>query len=158
MSWTEILGMGLGFIGCLIAVAIGLRPVHRRRRARRLLAEGMALVGRGESQLALSRLREAEAAWAFNDDQGGRKAMLRDIELLRAILTEILRLLPDSEAGQLAPRVEATLHGLAALFGDRANFRIDSRTMKGDAPTRWVQLDDELRALRRDIRAACDSS
>lgn len=158
MSWTEIIVIALGVLFGLFAAGSGLHCVRRRQRTRRLFAGGVALAGRGDPQLALARLREAEAAWAFNDDQGGRKSMLRDIELLAGILAEILKLLPESEASRLAPRVDATLGGLAALFGDRANFRIDGRMMKGHAPARWAELDDELRGLRRDVEAACDSS
>ena len=127
LNATTVVLLAVGVLVVLVAVGAAPNSIHRRRAARRLLAEGIALAQDGRQQDALAALVKAESAWAFNVEQGSRASAFRDLELLSAITAEILKLLPASEKERLAPNVGDAIPQLRQLFGERANFRIDGR-------------------------------
>jgi hypothetical protein len=151
-TWLEVLVV-LAALGWVVILLLTMRSLRKRRLVRRLLSEAQACAQQGDARGAVTRLEGAERAWVMDPGSGGRKSCVRDLGLLSAIIREMATLLDADGARPLFRELEETLRELTDLFQDRANFRLDGRMMKGDAPARWVALSERLSSLRSELRA-----
>src|SRR4051812_46612567 len=75
-----------------VLVGYGFRSIARRRKIRRLCLEAEQAIEQSRPEEALQALWTAERLWDFNAEDGGRKAMVSDLDAYRRILTLLARL------------------------------------------------------------------
>jgi hypothetical protein len=142
----------------VLGVGMGVFSLRRRSKVRALCSEAAQAIEQGDHEEARRILLAAERSWSFNSHDGSRSSHLADLDALTQILGLLARVPSPAGASSCIARVESAAAELRALFSDRSNFGIDSRSMKREAAVRWSELSDRFQALRQELRESYETT
>jgi len=124
---------------------------------RRILEEGLfdraaSLHASGQNERALRFLLKAEANWAFNHAHATPKAFISDLCRLKKISSLCAEILSEMGRSLDISQMHSAIQRLVDLYGDRANFRWGTHTLKSDKVDMEKQLLHALAIARESLR------
>jgi hypothetical protein len=149
---TVLVGAGVLAVGVMAMLALLAVQVMGRLHERRHLRRATLLARQGNETGAIQSLLRAESAWSFNTTSGSRRASVRDLERLEAIVRLLDTTYGHGRAAASTLLLLATIHEMRSLLECRANFGWDGRSMRADTALRWATLMEHLKTSRADMR------
>jgi hypothetical protein len=120
-----------------------------RKRARDYLEKGQPI-------RSLQYSVKSEMMWAFNSNNGSSRSMIKDLDRLRTIVEQQREAMCALDVASSIGQIEQTIESLKLFLGNRGNFGLDGRSVRGKAAHEWVSLANTLKRDRLTLRASCN--
>jgi hypothetical protein len=149
-----LVGAGLVLIYLLFLASQSLRSLMRARRCQNLAEMAAKRQKEGNATEAVTLYLKAESAWALNRFSGSRDSWMRDLDLLTAIGTGLVRSV-GRDPGTCFADFNATIREMRDVLRERRNFGVDGRKVLPDVMIRWKAAQERLDDYRSRLRDAC---
>jgi hypothetical protein len=151
---VTLVGAGLVLIYLLFLASQSVRSLMRARRCQNLTEMAAKRQKEGNATEAVNLYMRAESAWALNRFSGSRDSWMRDLDLLAAIGTGLVRSV-GREPGTCFADFNATIREMREVLRERRNFGVDGRKILPDVMVRWKAAQERLDDHRARLRDAC---
>jgi hypothetical protein len=149
-----LVGAACALMYLLFLASQGLRSLVRARRCRNLAEMAAKRQREGNVTEAVGLYLRADAAWALNRWDGSRDSWLRDLDLLAAIGSGLVRSV-GREPGTCFVDFNATIREMREVLKERKNFGVDGRRILPEVMIRWKASTDRLDDYRAQLREVC---
>jgi len=150
-----LVAAGLVLLYLVFLAGQALRSLMRAHRCRNLAEMAAKRQREGNVTEAVNLYSKAESAWALNRWDGSRDSWMRDLDLLAAIGTGLVRSV-GREPGTCYADFNATIREMREVLKERRNFGVDGRRILPDVMVRWKASMDRLDDYRAQLREVCN--
>jgi hypothetical protein len=149
-----LLTAGVVLLYLVFLATQALRSLVRARRCQSLADTAGKKQREGNATEAVGLYLRAESAWALNRWDGSRDSWMRDLDLLAAIGSGLVRSV-GREPGTCYADFNATIREMREVLKERRNFGVDGRRILPDVMIRWKASMDRLDDYRAQLREVC---